>query len=406
MKNQSESTSPVRAAGAARLAVRSVAALLAVEFLDELVFGVRESAWPLLRHDLGLSYVEVGLLLSLPALAANAFEPLVGLLADVRGRRVLVLGGGAAFGLALAFAAFSSGFWPLLAAFVLLSPASGAFVNLSQAALVDAAPDRGEETMARWALAGSAANAAAPFCLGAALALGLGWRTLFGMLALLSWLLVAGVRSERFGGPAETSHHDERLSLRAAFRDLGRSLRRPEILRWLVLLECADLMLDILLGYLTLYFVDVAGAAPERAAVAVAVWTLSGLPGDALLIPLLRRMDGLRYLRLSACAMLVLFPAFLLVPGMAAKLALLGAIGFLNAGWYSILKARLYGAMPGRSGSVMALGSLANLVGCLIPLAVGSLAQLFGLRTAMWLLLAGPVALLAGLPRAARRRPR
>lgn len=29
--------------------------LLAIEFLDEFVFGAREAAWPLIRTDLGLS---------------------------------------------------------------------------------------------------------------------------------------------------------------------------------------------------------------------------------------------------------------------------------------------------------------------------------------------------------------
>lgn len=37
------------------------------------------------------------------------------------------------------------------------------------------------------------------------------------------------------------------------------ALRQKEVLRWLVLLEFSDLMLDVLLGFLALYFVDVAG---------------------------------------------------------------------------------------------------------------------------------------------------
>lgn len=34
--------------------------LLVIEFLDELVFGVGEAAWPLIRADLGLSYAQIG----------------------------------------------------------------------------------------------------------------------------------------------------------------------------------------------------------------------------------------------------------------------------------------------------------------------------------------------------------
>jgi FSR family fosmidomycin resistance protein-like MFS transporter len=386
--------------GATRTAVRlgsGAVLILLIEFLDELVFGTRETAWPLIRDDLGLSYVEIGLLLTVPAVAANLVEPPIFLLGDVWNRRALVLGGGVAFALGLALAAASGGLAALLAAFVVFSPASGAFVNLAQASLMDDAPEDRERNMARWALAGSAANAAAPFCVGALLAMGAGWRSLFFALSVASVGLVAAVRRVEFRTPMR--HDDGPASPAAALRLARAALGRREPWRWLVLLECANLMMDTLHGFLALYFVDVVGATPARAAVAVAVWTVCGLPGDALLIPLLARVDGVRYLRASAALMLALFPAFLLAESPAAKLALLGALGFFNAGWYSILKARLYGAMPEASGTVAALCSIANLAGCLVPVALGAAAEAIGLGHVMWLLLVGPIALLVGLPR-------
>ena len=74
----------------------------------------------------------------------------------------------------------------------------------------------------------------------------------------------------------------------AAFR----ALRNRSVLRWLLLLEFSDLMLDVFYGFLALYFVDVAGFSTGNAALAVAVWTGVGLPGDFLLIPLLERVRG------------------------------------------------------------------------------------------------------------------
>jgi hypothetical protein len=53
----------------------AVIALLAVEVLDELVFGAREAAWPLIRDDLGLSYTQVGLLVGVPAALGTLLEP-------------------------------------------------------------------------------------------------------------------------------------------------------------------------------------------------------------------------------------------------------------------------------------------------------------------------------------------
>jgi FSR family fosmidomycin resistance protein-like MFS transporter len=174
--------------------------------------------------------------------------------------------------------------------------------------------------------------------------------------------------------------------------------------RWLALLEIADLMLDGFHGFLALYFVDVVGTSEATAALAVAVWTGVGLIGDFLLIPLLARVRGLAYLRWSAAVALLLVPAFLLAPGLAPKLFLLGLVGAGNSGWYAILKAQLYAALPGRSGTALALHSLASALGGLLPLALGLLAERFGLGPVMWLLLASPVTLVALLPRAGKNR--
>ena len=75
-------------------------------------------------------------------------------------------------------------------------------------------------------------------------------------------------------------------------------------------------------------------------------------------------------------------------------------LGLFNAGWYSILQAELYATLPGKSGTVMTLTSVAGLVGGLAPLGLGFVAQQIDLEVAMALLVLGPVALLVGLPRA------
>jgi FSR family fosmidomycin resistance protein-like MFS transporter len=121
-----------------------------------------------------------------------------------------------------------------------------------------------------------------------------------------------------------------------------------------------------------------------------------------LLVPLLARVRGIAYLRASAVAVLAVYPCFLLVEPVEVKIALLALLGLLNSGWYAIPKAGLYSALPGRSGTALAIGSVTGLVGSLLPITLGLLAERFGLEATMWLLLAGPLALLVGLP---RRRP-
>ena len=172
-------------------------------------------------------------------------------------------------------------------------------------------------------------------------------------------------------------------------------------MRWLILLPFSDLMLDVLLGFLALYLVDVASLNINQAALGVAVWSGLGLLGDFLLIPLLEKVRGLDYLRLSVVLELLLFPAFLLVQSLIIKFILLGLLGLFNSGWYAILKGRLYSSMPGKSGTVMTLDNISGLFGKLMPFGIGLCAQFFGLQIAMWLLLLGPLALLVGLPRRA-----
>lgn len=386
--------------------------LLAIEFLDEFVFGLTEAAWPLIRADLQLSYEQIGLLMSLPRIVGNTVEPILGILGDVWQRRALILAGGVLFALALFLAAGSTGFIMLLLAYVLFNPSSGAFVSLSQTVLMDLDPKRHEHNMARWTLAGSLGVLFGSLALGAGVAVGLGWRAVFlfaggiaAVLVVISFRMPFPTQPASGNGDADDPEREantEPLTFWQGVVNAFRALRRFEVLRWLTLLQFSDLLLDVLLGYLALYFVDVVGVDMAQATLAVTVWTGVGLLGDALLIPLLERVRGLSYLRLSTALNLVLYPAFLLVPGFLPKVVILAFLGLFNAGWYSILQGQLYSAMPGQSGTVLTVGNIFGFAGALIPAAIGFAAERFGLDVAMWLLATAPVALLIGLPRAGK----
>jgi FSR family fosmidomycin resistance protein-like MFS transporter len=70
-----------------------------------LVFRTREAAWPLIRNDLGMIYLQLGLLLSIPSWIGNLIEPIIGIKGDIWNRRSLVIGGGLVFTLALVITA-------------------------------------------------------------------------------------------------------------------------------------------------------------------------------------------------------------------------------------------------------------------------------------------------------------
>ena len=356
----------------------------------------------------------------MPLLVGGLLELPLGVLAGQgRRRRLAILGGGVLFVLTLLAVASAHSFAVLLCASVAFYPASGAFVSLTQAEIMDAWPERQAQVMARWDLAGSTGAVAGPLLLAAVLASGGGWRVgylVLAGLAALTWLgaylrradvPVASPPSEDAdsgdgdSGDADSRDGDsgdgdeaEPRSWRARAREIGAALRDWGTLRWLVLIEVADLLVDVFTGFLALYLVDVAHMTPAVAALAIAIRLGAALAGDAALVVLLERAGDLTVLRVSAAAAAVLYPGFLLVPGIGPKLVVLAALSAVTAPWYPVLQARLYGSLPGRSSVAVTLSSAAGLAGGLGPLAVGLVAQGFGLSWALAGLVVVPVAVL------------
>lgn len=271
-------------------------------------------------------------------------------------------------------------------------------MSISQASLMDLQPERREQNMARWTFAGSLGVFIGPILLSGAAFIGFGWRGMFLGLALVA-LIVLIIAWHQIPPDSQNAPFPNLGIILGQFKLTFQALRNWNILRWLILLEFSDLMLDVLYGFLPLYFVDVVKFTPVQAALSVAVWTGVGLLGDFLLIPLVERVKGLDYLRFSVVTELILFPIFLLSPFSVIKIVIIGLMGFFNAGWYAILKASLFNSLHGQSGAALTLDNVSGLFGKLIPFGIGVAAQTFGIGTAMWLLLLGPIVLFIGLPR-------
>jgi MFS transporter, FSR family, fosmidomycin resistance protein len=338
-----------------------------------------------------------------PLLVGGALELPLGIVASgpVRRRRA-VLAGGIIFILSLLAVAGARSFLVLLAAFTVFFPASGAFVSLTQAELMDAWPDRQAQVMARWDLAGSTGAVAGPLLLTAVLAAGGGWRTAYLALAAaaaVAWLGTCLRDPVPAAAPAAADADADALAgggFWARARLVLAALRDWSTVRWVLLIEVADLLVDVLTGFLALYLVDVAHLPPPVAALAIAVRLGAGLAGDAALVVVLERVADVTVLRASAVAAALLYPGFLLAPGPVAKVIILAVLSAATAPWYPILQARLYGSLPGRSPVAVTLSSAAALAGGLGPLAVGLIAQAFGLSWALAVLVVVPVAVLAG----------
>lgn len=383
---------------------------LLIEFFDELNYAINGAVLPALRSDLELSYAQIGLLLGLPTILSVFIEPVLMLLGDTRLRRLLVVGGGVLILVSLLLLAGAQSFWMVLAAMILSYPASGAFVSLSQATLMDLNPGREPHAMARWTVAGSWGNLIGPLVVAGGFALALGWRWLFVALAGMALALVLAVLRQPAAqagsagstgaeASAATGPDAADATPRALWRNLLAGLRNRRLLRWILLLQLSDLLLDVLSGYVPLYFTDVAGLTPAQASLVFGLFMLTSLAVDLVTIPLLERIPGRRLVRVSAALAVGFYIAWLLAPWPLAKIGLLVLVRAATIGWYQVLQGEAYASAPGRSGTVMALGSLGGLLGGALVWATGWIANQAGLTVAMWLLLAGPVGLVLLVPK-------
>ncbi len=185
----------------ARAGLSGLLAALAVELVDEMVDGTKSAAMPLLRHDLGLSYLQVGLLAAVPLVVGGILELPVGVISGTGSRRRrFVLAGGLVFIASVLAAGLATSFIGLLVALTIFFPASGLFVSLTQAALMDSAGGRRAQLMARWTLAGSVGAVTGPILVAVVLGAGGTWRVAF--------VLIAGCSACAWCAVAWTGRHD------------------------------------------------------------------------------------------------------------------------------------------------------------------------------------------------------
>ena len=351
MLNQANSKISTFLASLLRGGISLAFLFLLIEFFDELNYGAEGAALPAIRTDLHLSYAQVGLLLGLPSIINTFIEPVLMLLGDTRWRKQIMLGGGVAIAASLLGMASAQSFPVLLLAMILSYPASGAFVTLAQATLMDLNPGREAQSMARWTVAGSTGNLIGPLLLAGGFALGWGWRWAYIVLAglCLVMVLLTWPRKLPVHPHSDAQGNEKPSGLHPLLGGLKDAARNPRLLRWMALIQFSDLMLDVLTGYLALYFTDVSGFNKAQASLLLSVLMLAGLISNIVLVPLLERVPGRTVVRTSAALVIPLYATWLLVPWAWAKIGLIILIKLVTLGWYEVLQGEAYASAPGRS---------------------------------------------------------
>ena len=187
----------------------------------------------------------------------------------------------------------------------------------------------------------------------------------------------------RTGFPRPATHA-ERESGVSLWRTLRQNVREvlasPEARRWLTFLFCFQL-LETPFVLKTVWLAQEVGMSQALVGVYVAAEMGVGIVSLLVLDRWRARADTGHVLRVVTGGVTLLFPLWLLVPGVASRFVLMVPLTFFFAMFWPISKASALTAAPGRAGAVTAVSSLFGFVP--LPLLFGFLAQAIGLTAAM-----------------------
>lgn len=356
------------------------AALLASS--ARLVDAVLDSAigvlMPLLRDQFGLSYAGVSALRSLHSYAEAITEPAAGMLLDVWPRQWMLGGAAIAVGLGSIIIGVAPSTTVLGLGFALIGGASGPVRQAGDVISVEAQRVSGTRVVARITMLATLGALAGPLLVSAWLATGQHWNSLQAMLG--SAMAGYGIAVIRTSFPAPAAVHAETVSFfRAMRQNLRTVFKDRSTVTWLVFMRVFYVM-DTPAALETVWLAD-RGMSTSLIGVYVAFEMAVAMCGAFILVRWLHRVPPW-LLMLGACfVMLVLFPAWFLVPG-TMGLFLVGAP--LALAWslvWPVARAESLRATD-RPGAVSAVNSLTGLY-LPVTLALGLLADRIGLTEAM-----------------------
>ncbi|HLT35345.1 MAG TPA: MFS transporter [Enhygromyxa sp.] len=385
-----------------------------VDLLDELGAGLTPVSAADIRDEFGLAYGSAALvLLVAPLLLSLVIEGPLLLLSD-RWRRDRMAGlAMMLMGLFMLLAACAGSAWVLALGLGGWATASGIACGISQGALMDAYPHERERWMTRWTSMGALGDSLAPALVFGAAAIGFGWRGALVAAAILHLLHAlplarAVARLSPSERQADQDEDEDEAQLGSLLDRVRAGLRDPTLLAWLAGSALCCLLDEILYVFGALYLRDEFGADVATQTAAFTACAVAGVVGLVLTDRLLRRVDPLRLLVLASLACALVFVLWLTARTVIGSIVALALVGLFVAPLYPICAARAYAARPGEAGLVAAIDQLFTPFSIVAPIALGLIADRFGVLVALAVLLLQPVGVgLIGLGQLrSARRPR
>lgn len=357
---------------------RSTVVLLFGRFVDEAGSGLLIVLMPTLQRRVGLSVQQVGWCFQVLFGTAALVEPITGAAIDLVRRRPLLVFGGVGWAAALLVAAGASSYGWLLAAFALVGVATGPLTQTCDVVLVEAHPDAVERITSRSGVIDTVGALLAPVAVAVTAWLGADERWLLAGTGVATAAYVALLASTQL--PAPSRRGEPGRAVRRMHGNVVDVLRDRRARPWLAALLLHEL-LDLPDLFEPVWLSGVVGVSQSLIAVHTTVGLAATIVSLVVLDRWLERADAAHVLTRCCLASLVVYPAWLFVPGYAAKLILVVPRNAVLAPLWPILRSRALASVPGRAGTVSAITSLMGLV----PLAAafGWSAERMGLTMTM-----------------------
>ncbi|MEZ4658014.1 MAG: MFS transporter [Caldilineaceae bacterium] len=377
------------------------ATLFCLPLVDEMVGAIPVLALPLIRDELQISYVQVGLIETVVGLTSLLINPALEAASDHWPKPRLVLGG--LLGMTLGFTLVSSSptFGWLLLAFVVLGATNGAAVGLGGNILIDQDPQAAVATTTRWVFLSTIGDLLGPLLVAGTIALQGSWRLLTGGGALL-WLIIGGLLSlQRITAlPTPRVAHVDGQSLWQSIRtNLRDGIATPHLLRWLFLATLPSLLDEMFLGFAALFLTDKLGVTPAFISLALLAPTLGGLLSLLWMERGGKDWEPSRLLGVAAWVALIGVVGLVTAVHWALALPALFLVGLGAAPWYTVAQAQALKALPGRSGTVGALQTVFAPIEIAAPLLIGFVAERWGIHVGVAMFLIAPIGVLLLQPR-------
>lgn len=359
---------------------RQVVLAFGARFWDELLSGMPDVLMPTLQQQLGLSLAQVSLLRQLLDYVALVVEPVSGLLIDVWPRRWLMALGAVGISLSVILIGIAPTLGLLLLAYALFGAASGPLAHTGDVVIVEAYPTVPDRAFTRSTMIDTVGALLGPLLVAAVFWWDLSWRGLLVAAGLVGILYGLALWRVGFPPPAQAGPRDEGSLWETIGTNVRVALADGEARRWLLFLFCFHLLETPFL-LKSIWLVQEVGMSQAWVGVYVAVEMAVGLLGLVVLDRWRRKSTVGHVLRVITLAVALVFPLWLLLPGVWTRFLLMIPLAFVFAMYWPLAKASSLAAVPGRAGVMQAVSSLFGLLP--LPLLFGLLAQAMGLTWAM-----------------------